>query len=273
MKLHKLTLPKATLKLLAAILLLAVSDAKGGGTDTQDSFTPDSFTEDSFTDTFGEGETRGLLRAVNRAEISAGIDGLIIKLPFKDGDSFQKGDLLIEFDCRRYQASVDIARSKAFLAKKTWETTKTLHARGAASPFEVELSKGEHDAAESELRAGIYLVSQCRIIAPFNGKIANTEARLHENATTNRRLFTIIDNSKLTVDLIVPSFWLKWLTIGTTFTIKVDETGKSYNGRISKLGGEVDPVSHSVKLLGEIIKPGKELIAGMSGAVKLHKQP
>ena len=228
--------------------------------------------EKSFSAAFGENETRGLINAVNRAEISARLDGTVItSLPFKEGDAFKKGELLIAFDCRRYQASLDIAKSGEFLAKKRLESAEKLLSRGAASPFEAEIAKGEYNAAKAEVDGGSYLVSQCRIEAPYDGVIANVDASLHENANTNRRLFTIIDNNVLEVELIVPSSWLKWLKVGSSFVMRVDETDKDYNGEVAKLGGEVDPVSRSVKVIGRLDRSRSELITGMSGAVILQR--
>lgn len=225
----------------------------------------------TFSDAFGENETRGLVSSVNRAEISARLDGVITALPFKEGDAFKKGDLLIAFDCRRYQASLDIAKSSEFLAKKRLESSQTLFDRGAASSFDLAVASGEYTAAKAEVEGGVYLVSQCRINAPYNGVIANVAASLHENANTNRRLFTIINNSTLEVELIVPSSWLEWLKVGNDFAIKVDETDKTYRGKVTKLGGEVDPVSRSVKVIGKLNNPQDELITGMSGSVTLKR--
>ncbi len=251
--------------LLATMATGMSAEAGGGAVDDG------SVQERTFSGAFGKNETRGLISSPNRAEISARLDGVITKLPFREGDSFKKGDLLIAFDCRRYQAQLDVAEANEFLARKRLESTEKLLARGAASPFEMDVAKGEYKAAKAEMQGISYLVSQCSIRAPYNGVMSNVKARLHENATAGRRLFTIIDNSILEVELIVASSWLNWLKVGAEFKMKVNETDKTYEGRIAKLGGEVDPVSRSLKITGVLKNPQRDLITGMSGSVYLEK--
>jgi hypothetical protein len=49
------------------------------------------------------------------------------------------------------------------------------------------------------------------------------------------------------------------------FQLHVDETGSSYPAKITRIGGRVDPVSQSIKVVGEITADAPELTAGMSG--------
>ena len=61
------------------------------------------------------------------------------------------------------------------------------------------------------------------------------------------------------------SAWLSWLKPGYVFQITVGETEKTYSAKITRLGGRVDPVSQSIKVIGEITGDAPELMAGMSG--------
>jgi membrane fusion protein, multidrug efflux system len=76
----------------------------------------------------------------------------------------------------------------------------------------------------------------------------------------------------LEVELIAPSRWLSWLSWlkpGYAFQIAVGETEKTYSAKITRLGGRVDPVSQSIKVIGEITGNAPELMAGMSGRATL----
>jgi hypothetical protein len=72
------------------------------------------------------------------------------------------------------------------------------------------------------------------------------------------------------VELLVPSRWLSWLKPGVAFTVHIEETDKSYPARVTRLGGRVDPVSQSNKVIGEITGPVIGLMAGMSGQVTMN---
>lgn len=73
------------------------------------------------------------------------------------------------------------------------------------------------------------------------------------------------------MELIAPSHWLTWLKPETRFKVKIEETGKVYAAKVVRLGGRVDPVSQSIKVIGRITENAPELIPGMSGPVDFER--
>ena len=63
---------------------------------------------------------------------------------------------------------------------------------------------------------------------------------------------------------------LQWLRPGFTFDLHVDELNRPYPVRVTRLGGKVDAVSQSIKVIGEIAVAAPELMAGMSGRASLR---
>ena len=63
------------------------------------------------------------------------------------------------------------------------------------------------------------------------------------------------------------------MTIGKHFQVILDETNKSYEAEIVRLGGKVDPVSQTIKVYGRFVNKSAELLPGMSGAVELSITP
>ena len=53
-----------------------------------------------------EESIRGLVKPQKRAVISSEIPAKILSIPFKDGESFKKGETLVKFDCSLYQAEL-----------------------------------------------------------------------------------------------------------------------------------------------------------------------
>ena len=77
----------------------------------------------------------------------------------------------------------------------------------------------------------------------------------------------ILDDDSLEVEMIVPSNWLRWLEPGINSPIVVDETGRSYDIRITRVGARVDPVSQTVRLYANFKEETLDILAGMSGTV------
>ncbi len=74
-----------------------------------------------------------------------------------------------------------------------------------------------------------------------------------------------IVNDGFLLTLIAPSRWLAWLRPGTPFKVDIHETDKTYSAKVVRLSGRVDPVSQTIKVIGEITQTAPELMAGMSG--------
>ena len=58
-----------------------------------------------------------------------------------------------------------------------------------------------------------------------------------------------------------------WLTEGYKFEIKLDETGKSYPAKITRVNGKIDPISQTIKVAAVIDGEFKEISPGMSGVL------
>lgn len=60
-------------------------------------------------DATAEDSARGILRAQDQAVLASEINGRVLEMPFRDGESFHRGDLLVRFDCSAYQAQLAAA--------------------------------------------------------------------------------------------------------------------------------------------------------------------
>ena len=68
-----------------------------------------SGTEQRVSDATAEDSARGILRAQDQAVLASEINGRVLEMPFRDGESFHRGDLLVRFDCSAYQAQLAAA--------------------------------------------------------------------------------------------------------------------------------------------------------------------
>lgn len=80
-------------------------------------------------------------------------------------------------------------------------------------------------------------------------------------------LLEIIGSGPLQLEFIAPSAWQPQLKPGAAFAVRIDETGKSYDAQLVRVGARVDPVSQSIKITAAITGSHPELMAGMSGVI------
>lgn len=191
---------------------------------------------------------RGVVRAVRDASIATDLNARIMKLPFREGESFKAGDTLVAFDCDRPEAEMRSAEAEDAVNRIAFDNAQQLDRRHAIGKIEVQAAKAKWDKAHAAAEALRFRVRDCRIVAPFNGRVAELKAREFEMPANGQPLLRIVDAGALEIDLIVPSAWLVWLKSGTPLQVKVDETGKAYAAKVVRTAAAVDPVSQTIKI-------------------------
>lgn len=211
---------------------------------------------------------RGIVRAVDEAWISTDLGYMIESLPFREGQSFSKGDTLATFDCTDLRAEMKGAVARYQAEQLTHDDAVRLAKLKAAGTFEVALSKAKADQAAAEVEIYESKSSRCSIRAPFDGRVAMMRAHAHEIPDRTQPLMQIVGRSGLEIDMLLPATWLRWLQPGVNFEISIEETGKTMPAVVSRLAAVVDPVSQTVKVTARFTGDDNEVLPGMSGPVK-----
>jgi membrane fusion protein, multidrug efflux system len=215
---------------------------------------------------------RGLIKPVEKAVISSEIAAKINDIPFKSGDRFKKGDLLVDFDCSFYRADLASAEATYQSKQNIFKNNKELLALNAMSEIDVSISESEMQVARADRTMRAIRVGQCKIKAPYNGRIIEVAVNEHETVPADKEILSILNDSELEIELIVPSNWLTWISIGETFTFLIDETGKALNAKVIKTGAVVDPVSQTIKLTGKFEEELSGVLSGMSGTAQFKQE-
>ncbi len=221
--------------------------------------------ENNATNDMSEETIRGLVKPQKKTVISSEIPAKIINIPFKDGETFKQGDLLIKFDCSLYYAKLASANAVHEAKLKKYENNIELLSFDATSNIEVELSKAEMKKAEAEVQIANLRIKHCTIKAPYSGRVIDVLANEYESVDMEIELISILNDKQLEIELIVPSKWLGWLKRGEVFDFLVDETNQKYPAKISRIGAVVDPVSQTIRVTGLFDASSEDILSGMSG--------
>jgi membrane fusion protein, multidrug efflux system len=213
---------------------------------------------------------RGVVRPWHEVKIAVDLVAKIKALPFRVGDTFKQGDVLLELDCVRFQA--DLRASKAAEAEHAavHRTNVTLRQHRAAGSNEVEISKARLARASAEAESLGHRITQCKIEAPFAGRIAERMIDLHEMPQANQPLLRIVNDGALEVALIVPAHWLKWLKEGSALDYTLDDTGVLAKADVTRMGASVDPVSQTVEIFAKLRGATGHVLPGMSGTARFQ---
>lgn len=199
-------------------------------------------------------------------EIISRISGRINHISFKDGRTFNKDDVLIEFDCKELNAKLKKAKAREALQKEKHNSTADLFELGGASNMEVNIAKAEMQEAQAILELSKIQQSHCVLKAPFSGIVSRLDVKDFQFIPENTPLMLITNNNDLVLEMLAPSKWLNNIKENDLFSFKVDDIEKTFQAQIIRIGGRFDPVTQTVKLYGKLIKHDPKLRVGMTGS-------
>lgn len=216
----------------------------------------------------GDESIRVIVRSFEMAAIASEVNARITYLPAREGDAFRKGDLLVEFDCRRATAEHDAAEANMRELKAGYQSQLKLLEYKSTGTVAVEQALHQYEKAQAELRLYAVKLESCRILAPFDGVVTEKVAQMHEIAQPNQPLIKILNQSRVELVMMVPSAWLPRIS-GATFPVTIDETGQVHKARVLQSTGLIDPVSQTSRVIAELVGPAYGVLPGMSGIADL----
>ena len=219
------------------------------------------------------GVARGIVKAAAQAVLYAQVQGRVSMLPYKEGQRFEKGHMLVQIDCDKYQAELAVAIAEHEAKDAVYKNNVELGKLNAVSKVDLETSGSEAKKALAAIRVATVNVRGCQIAAPFGGRVVSVMVNEHENVFPNDKLISLLDDTSLEIELVLPSSSLSWLKRKSPFSFVVDETRRSYPARVKEIGASVDAASQTVKVIGVFEKLPPEVLAGMSGSAQFTEQP
>ncbi|SFP18601.1 efflux RND transporter periplasmic adaptor subunit [Variovorax sp. 770b2] len=216
---------------------------------------------------------RGVVKPRDEVLFSAKIAARIAQMPYREGERFQKGAVLVAFDCTRIRAEANAAWAANRASNQVLRQSQELDRYNAIGKTDVQIAKAKAEQSGAEAGALEAQMRDCTIVAPFSGIVVENISHLHENAAAGKELSRVLNDSELEMHLIAPSAWLSWLQPGSPFRFRVDETAASYEGKVARLGASVDPVSQTVRVVGVFSGNRDKVLPGMSGSAEFAQNP
>ena len=214
---------------------------------------------------------RGVVKPSEEAVISSELQARVKRMPFRDGQWFKKGNLLVEFDCAKYWAELAAAKAELDAREMTAVNNQELSKLNGIGQLEVDISEAEVKQAKAAVRSANIAVRHCKITAPFSGRVVKTLVNPHETVNPYDEVMSLLNDKTFEIELILPSTSLRWVTKESTFKFYIDETQELYLAEVVEIGARVDPVSQTIRVFGKFQEQPKQVLAGMSGSARFMK--
>jgi len=160
----------------------------------------------------------GVVEAVRQTVISAQVQGAIIELRVKAGDSVKAGQVLARIDARAAEqtaaassAQVEAARAELNIATREFARQKQLFERRFISQAALDRAEGQFAATQAQTKsllaqagAALTQTNFYTLTAPYAGLVADLPVTQGDMVMPGRSLMTIYDPARLRVTASIP---------------------------------------------------------------------
>lgn len=239
----------------------------------------------------------GKLRAVDRFEIVAQVEGQLLSSArtFKEGKSYQKGELMLEIDHQEFYMNL-LAQKSEFITlatsilpdlKSDYPEAYPLW-RQYVSSIDVNKQLAEMPKAQSEqehfylsgkgilskyysVKSGEEKLTKYTIRAPFNGVVTTVNAEAGKAVRPGSALGTMISTRQYDLEITIPLANMSQIKVGTEAHLSSSDIEGSWIGRVVRISGDIDEQSQSVKVF--IRSHGDQLKEGMYLNAEIKQKP
>lgn len=226
-------------------------------------------------------QVKVVLFPFRHAVISARVDSFVKQYQIREGEEFKKDSLIVTLEEDNYmqeflraQSAWEEKKSVLRFATSKAERNDDLFRKGVLGHNELEEGKLQKESAEAQLQiaaSNMEIAKQhleaCRLIAPFNGRLAKKKVQDFEYVRAGQPLMEIIDDEQLLAVMYLPSARRQLVGKNMEMSIKVDETGTTHIGQVYEISGQIDPRSRTFEVKILIDNRDRKLTAGMAGAL------
>ncbi|MBA8880955.1 efflux RND transporter periplasmic adaptor subunit [Phyllobacterium myrsinacearum] len=212
----------------------------------------------------------GGFNAVEGANLSAQVQGIVQKIGFQDGQDAKKGDLIVQLladqqiaTLQQYQATVDNAQI-------TYDRDSKLIKSNTIPQSQVDSDLATLRAAQAQVVAQQALVDQYLIRAPFDGHLGVKLVSLGQYLAAGTAVVTLQLLDPIQLDFSMPQQALSQIKVGQPVTATLDAYGnQAFDGKIVAISPLVDSQSRNLTIRASLSNSDRKLLPGMFGNVSV----
>ncbi len=222
------------------------------------------------------------------SEVAVRTPGRVGKVFVDEGDRVRRGQALLTLeteylalDLKRADAEVARAKASAADAERDFKRKEDLVAKGSVARAAYDRSQSNYQAAQ----AGVESAEAARDLArqkladavlhsPINGVVAEKKTAAGERLGDSSVAFVLVQTSPLKLRFQLPERYLARVRKGQAVRANVDPyPGETFTGRVSVIGGVVDPQTRTVAVETEFPNSDGRLTPGLFARVEIDLGP
>ncbi len=219
----------------------------------------------------------GSLRAVNGADLSLEVSGVVASLNFNSGDDVVAGQTLMQLRDDDDVAHLHSLQAAAALAQITYDRDQKQVKINAISQSQFDTDAANLKNAQAQVAEQQAVVAKKTLVAPFAGHLGIRAVDIGQYLNAGTAVVTLQALDPIFVDFYLPQQALNQIAVGQDVTASVDTyPGVTYAGKIAAINPKIDATNLNVAVRAQLANPDHKLLPGMYASVIIavgQKQP
>ena len=220
----------------------------------------------------------GSIQPDRRADLRAEVSAVVIGVLKENGQTVQKGDLLVRLDDTSIRDSLlsaqeaERAAGQAFdQAERQFQRLKTLRESGMTSAQQMEDAEIRRNTTQSDLSAAKtrvvgarQMLQRTEVRAPFDGIVADRKVSAGDTAAVGKELLKVIDPRSLRFEGLISSDAIQSVKVGQPVSFRVNGYGKQdFAGKVKFVAPTANATTRQVEVIVEIAGDAPARLAGL----------
>jgi len=244
------------------------------------------------SDRGGSEQIRGMVLPIQQVLIHAPVDGIVAKLPVKEGDLVEEGDLLLQMDDEVQKAVVAASKLRAEAtanlerarleheeatialermeeaqqqrAAREWEVRRA-RLRRDISRVAMEAARENQAIAEAEVVLETRRLSRFAVHAPWDGVITSVAVERGATLTRDDAVVRLLSLRRLKAEIYLPASLHGKVKVGGDYELEAGEpVNRTIASTLTFAAPVIDPGSQTFRCVFTIDNPDRKLPAGFA---------
>jgi membrane fusion protein (multidrug efflux system) len=212
----------------------------------------------------------GTLRAVNGADISSEVSGIVEQIRFDSGNDVDAGSILVQLRAQDDIAKLVSLQSEAQLAEITYDRDMKQLKAQAVSQATVDTDEANLNSIRAQVAEQQAIVNKKTIRAPFAGHLGIRTVDIGQYLNAGTAVVSLQQLDPIYVDFALPEQALTQIKTGQKVKLTTDaHAGKTFDGTISSINSKVDETTRNIQVRATLKNPEHLLLPGLFANVEI----
>ena len=212
----------------------------------------------------------GSLVAINGANLSSEVSGIVDTINFESGDTVAAGQTLLTLRTNNDPAVLAQLQASAAVDQSNYDRDRKQFRADAVSAAQVDTDRATYLAAQAQVQGQLADMAEKVVKAPFAGTLGIRQVDLGQYLAAGTEIVSLQQLDPLFVDFYLPQQALAQIRSGLPVTVSIDAfPGQTFPGMISAINSVVDTASRTIQLRATIQNSSLLLRPGMFATVTI----